>query len=306
MPLTAGLSRFGKLFVLGFAVCTAADGAHFITEMTQDALSHYKAYVARSIVGTGAAANQAEAQWSSGHCSNGPQSSSERPVICDLNPSLTDGGQKLLNGAIHHWIGAIELSNVSSVELQNILQNYAKFGKIFGPEIACACGTNLQPEGSGVFDNHVTMALYRQVIGFHFAFKVQSTSRFVYDPGSTTLIVSTASEDIRESVSGISLGDLMDKGRDHGILWQINTYWRAVPRGANLYVQYEVISLSRDPPWFAKGFVGKEARNAVQQALIQIKAAAEGKGASREQAPISCDGARTFAANECSSEATKK
>ena len=88
----------------------------------------------------------------------------------------------------------------------------------------------------------------------------------------------------------------MPIGRDHGILWQINSYWKALPRGKNLYVEYEVVSLSRDPPFSRKGFVGKEARNAVQQALVQVKAAAEGKTVIRKQAPIVCDGATSFAA----------
>jgi hypothetical protein len=58
--------------------------------------------------------------------------------------------------------------------------------------------------------------------------------------------VHSRSDQIRESDSGVpGRNDLLAPNQDHGIMWALNTYWRARPEGSDLYVEFEFVTLAR-------------------------------------------------------------
>ena len=51
---------------------------------------------------------------------------------------------------------------------------------------------------------------------------------------------------IRESDSGVpGRHDLLEPNHDHGVMWALNTYWRARPEGPDLYAEFEFVTLAR-------------------------------------------------------------
>ena len=65
------------------------------------------------------------------------------------------------------------------------------------------------------------------------------------------LLVHSRSSEIRESDSGVpGRADFLETHHDHGIMWAVNTYWRARQSGPDLYVEFEAITLARSVQGF--------------------------------------------------------
>jgi hypothetical protein len=67
----------------------------------------------------------------------------------------------------------------------------------------------------------------------------------------TVLLAHTKSDQIRESDSGVpGRNDLLEPKHDHGIMWALNTYWRARQEGPDLYAEFEFVELARSAQEF--------------------------------------------------------
>jgi hypothetical protein len=63
---------------------------------------------------------------------------------------------------------------------------------------------------------------------------------------ASSLGMHMAASEIRESDSGVpGRTDLLEPYHDHGIMWALNAYWRARQQGANVYLEFETITLAR-------------------------------------------------------------
>jgi hypothetical protein len=82
----------------------------------------------------------------------------------------------------------------------------------------------------------------------HYAFEVKARTEYRDDSSRAepVLTVHSRADEIRESDSGVpGRSDFLEPFHDHGILWGLNTYWRARQEGRDLYVEFEAITLAR-------------------------------------------------------------
>lgn len=166
------------------------------------------------------------------------------------------------NGAVIHWIGAIRIPRASLADLRSVLEDYGSYDRIYRP-LVFACKTRRTATAPGaVYD--VVMGLrsafrFASVFPQHYAFQVTAHIAYTAEPpGASELRVHLAASEIRESDSGEpGRADFLEPYHDHGIMWALNAYWRARPRGPDVYLEFESITLARSVQAFActLGFV---------------------------------------------------
>jgi hypothetical protein len=163
------------------------------------------------------------------------------------------------NGAVIRWIGAIRIHGASLADLESVLEDYDGYDRIYRPMVF-ACKAQRAGEGAhAAYD--VTLGLrssfrFASVFPQHYAFRIKG--RMDHAGQMDGLRIHLASSEIRESDSGEpGRADLLEPYHDHGIMWALNAYWRARPRGPDIYLEFESITLARSVQAFActLGFV---------------------------------------------------
>ncbi len=227
--------------------------ARCVTVLDSPGLREYESYVTRAEKGM-------QARFASGDLAWIPDSARTQ-AIADLNAgrqvrwNVSDASVNQraadLNATVIDWIGAIRIRGVRIPDLLAVLQDYARYPSIYGPMIY---DCRSQPVAGSVPASYdVTFGLqntYRAASLFpqHYAFQVKSRTDYSGDgnPGGAMLLVHQRSSEIRESDSGVpGRADFLEPYHDHGILWALNTYWRARQSGPDLYVEFEAITLAR-------------------------------------------------------------
>ncbi len=167
-------------------------------------------------------------------------------VDASVNQRLADW-----NGTVVHWIGAIQIRGAGMEDLKAVLQDYDRYASIYRPMIY-QCRAQPAPSASGnAYD--VTFGFqntYRAASVFpsHYSFLIRARASFSEENSGTdpVLLVRSRADEIRESDSGVpGKDDFLEPYHDHGILWGMNTYWRARKKGPDLYVELEAITLAR-------------------------------------------------------------
>jgi hypothetical protein len=241
------------LVVLALVFAGVCRSARCVTAVDSLGLSEYEDYVTRSERAMPARFEGGDLAWI--------PSSSRPEAMTDLNAgrqvrrNISDAAvnQRAAdrNATVIDWIGAIRISGVRIPDLLAVLQDYARYPSIYNPMIY---ETRFQPiAGSGLGSYDVTFGLqntYRGVSLFpqHYAFQVKARTDYSGDsqPAGGVLLVHQRSSEIRESDSGVpGRADFLQPYHDHGILWALNTYWRARQHGSDLYVEFEAITLAR-------------------------------------------------------------
>ena len=74
---------------------------------------------------------------------------------------------------------------------------------------------------------------------------------------------------------------LKPAGNDDGFLWRMDTWWRVVERDGGVYVQSEVVSLTRDIPtglaWMVKPFVTSIPQESLEFTMDATRKAVESR-----------------------------
>jgi hypothetical protein len=98
--------------------------------------------------------------------------------------------------------------------------------------------------------NQFRFALFLQ----HYSFRVKGRVRFSEktSTGAPELFAHLRSVEIRESDSGVpGRTDFLEPFHDHGIMWALNSWWRARQQGPDLYLEFETVTLARSAQDFS-------------------------------------------------------
>jgi len=191
----------------------------------------------------------------------------EQPLLVDVNPN----GGAIPDGYIHHWIGALRIPNVTVAQVRAVIEDYSHWQQIYSPDVRFASATRVNDDGVAAYD--LRMISEQVESWLHFAFDMRFRVQFRQMDGFQ--LAESRSYLIRESSSGHApYTDLLPEGRDHGILWRLNTYWRLQQAGASTYAECQVISLSRKPLLGTTGHVKARARSSLRATLTATARAA--------------------------------
>jgi hypothetical protein len=158
------------------------------------------------------------------------------------------------NGTVIDWIGAIRIRHTSLAELRAVLEDYGRYASIYSPMIF-----QCQAKQSAGSKYDVTLGLHNQfrlasLFPQHYSFRVKA--RMDYSEraraGPPELVAHLHSDEIRESDSGVpGRTDFLQPYHDHGIMWALNSWWRARQQGPDLYLEFETVTLARSAQEFA-------------------------------------------------------
>lgn len=146
-------------------------------------------------------------------------------------------------GMIQHWIGGVFLPGATLARVEKVDQDYADYGKIYGPDISRV--QVLSHEG-----DHFVVS-YR-ITKTKVLTAVEDTVHAIdFLPlGPTRLAIQSRSQSIRQvEDAGKPTEHDVPEGEGSGFLWAMNSYWRMEERDGGVYMECEAVTLSRDVPF---------------------------------------------------------
>ena len=157
------------------------------------------------------------------------------------------------NGTVLNWIGAARIRDTSIAELKNVLEDYDRCGDFYQPLMFdCRAAVDSGAARDVTFGLHHEFraaSIFPQ--SYTFAVKARTEYKEETKSAANTLWVHSKALEIRESDSGVrGRFDFLQPYHDHGVLWGLNSYWRARAEGPDLYVEYEIITLHRSAEQF--------------------------------------------------------
>ena len=179
------------------------------------------------------------------------QLESGRQVRWNVSDPATNQRVAGWNGTVINWVGAIRIRGSRLEDLREVLQDYGRCGAIYNPLMYdCRARPLAGAAGSSFEVTFGFQNIYRAASIFpqHYSFEVKGRMDYTdsVSNGKRVLLAHTRSDQIRESDSGVpGRNDLLEANHDHGIMWALNTYWRARQEGADLYAEFEFVTLAR-------------------------------------------------------------
>lgn len=157
------------------------------------------------------------------------------------------------SGMIHHWEALSFIQNANVDDVLRILEDYDRHSEYYKPDVEQS--KILQREG-----NH-----YQAFLRFRrhkvITVVLNTTHDVDYFRDSATRAHSRSSAIKIAEVENAGKKDEREKaaGDDDGFLWRMETWWRLEERDGGVYIQSEVVSLTRDIPaglgWMIGPFV---------------------------------------------------
>jgi len=152
---------------------------------------------------------------------------------------------EIQDGLIHDWIGAVFIPGATLQKVLAVVQNYDAHKRIYQPEVVDS--RLLSHSGD---DYRVYLRLRKKKI-ITVILNTEHKIHYV-SAGPTRCYSRSYATRIAEVQNP---GDPQERewppGRDHGILWRLNSYWRFEERDGGVFVECEAIGLSRSvPPGF--------------------------------------------------------
>lgn len=185
---------------------------------------------------------------------------------------------------IHHWVGVIFIPGVALKDVLGVLQDYNHHAEYYAPDVERA---KIEAHDD---DGHfrVFMRFRRHKI----ITVVLDTEQDVrYFPDSPSRAHSRSSAVRISQVENAGKNDEREKppGNDDGFMWRMETWWRMVEQDGGVYVQSEVVSLTRDIPaglgWMIGPFVTSIPKESLDFTLEATRRASLIKRSSESRLP---------------------
>ena len=168
-------------------------------------------------------------------------------------------------GMIHHWKGIVFIPGAKLDDVLKVLQDYNRHATYYAPDVA---QSKIESRDGDHF--RVFMRFRREKV----VTVVLDTEHDVnYYRDSPTRAHSRSSATRISQVENAGSAQEREKtpGEDDGFLWRMETWWRMEERDGGVYVQNEVVTLTRDIPfglsWIVEPFVTKIPKETLQFTL---------------------------------------
>jgi hypothetical protein len=177
----------------------------------------------------------------------------------------TEPGDIDIGGAlIHDWMGTAFIPGVRLPQAVAFLQDYPSHKNYYRPEVV---ETRLISHDGDDWVIH-----YRLVKHYIVTVVLDVDQTVHYDQLSETRLIS-GSEATR-------IVDVRAKpGHNRGFLWRLNTWWRLEEKDGGVYVECEMVSLTRSPPlglgWLINPIVRTLPRDSLARLLTATRAAVQ-------------------------------
>lgn len=188
-----------------------------------------------------------------------------------LSVNASGGNVDVPGGMIHDWEGIVFIPGVKLDEILRILQDYDHQASYYAPDVE---KSRIDSRNGNEF--RVFLRFRRQKV----VTVVLDTEHVVtYYRDSATRAHSRSSAVRIAQVDDPGGPDEKEKqpGEDDGYLWRMETWWRMEERDGGVYVQNEVVTLTRDIPtglaWLIEPFITNIPKETLQLTLQATRTA---------------------------------
>ena len=156
-------------------------------------------------------------------------------------------------GLIHHWVGLAFIPGTKLQDVLEVLQDYNQHAVYYAPDVE---RSKLESRDGDHFRVFLRFRRHKIVT---VALNTEHDVRYFRD--SATRAHSRSSAVRIAQVENAGKSDEREKtpGDDDGFLWRMETWWRVIESDGGVYVQSEVVSLTRNIPaglgWLIGPFV---------------------------------------------------
>jgi hypothetical protein len=156
-------------------------------------------------------------------------------------------------GLIHHWVGAAFIPGAKLQDVLRVLQDYEHHAQYYAPDVERSKIESHDGDHFQVFLRFRRHKVITVVLNTH------HDVRYFRDSETREHSRSSAARIAEVENAGKSNEREKPPGEDGGYLWRMETWWRMEERDGGVYVQSEVVSLTRDIPaglgWLIGPFV---------------------------------------------------
>jgi len=157
------------------------------------------------------------------------------------------------NGLIHHWEGIVFIPSAKLDDVLAILEDYNQHAAYYAPDVE---RSRIESHNGDHFKVFLRFRRHKVIT------VVLNTEHDVQYFRDSPQRAHSRSSAVRISeVENAGKNDEREKtpGQDNGFMWRMETWWRMEERDGGVYVQSEVVSLTRDIPtglgWMVGPFV---------------------------------------------------
>ncbi len=187
-------------------------------------------------------------------------------------------------GMIPHWVGAVFIPGVRVSDVLAVLEDYDHHAEYYAPDVE---RSKLESRD----DDHFRVFLrFRRHKVITVVLDTEHDVHYFHDSESRAHSRSSAIRIAQVENAGKSNEVEKAPGDDDGFLWRMETWWRMVEADGGVYVQSEVVSLTRDIPaglgWMIGPFVTGIPKESLTFTLDATRTAAKkhsATGANREK-----------------------
>ena len=179
------------------------------------------------------------------------------------------------DGMIHHWVGLAFIPGAHVDDVLAILEDYDHQSTYYAPDVE---RSKIESRDG---DHFRVLLRFRRHKVVTVVLDTEHDVRYFRD--SPTLAHSRSSTVRISQVENPGKSDerLKAPGDDDGFLWRMDTWWRVVERDGGVYVQSEVVSLTRDIPtgvaWLVRPFVTSIPQESLEFTMEATRKAVESR-----------------------------
>jgi hypothetical protein len=190
--------------------------------------------------------------------------------------TLQDGATiRCPGGMIHHWVGLAFIPGAKLQDVLGVLEDYNQHAVYYAPDVERSKIESRDGDHFRVFMRFRRHKVVTVVLD------TEHEVRYFRD--SETRAHSRSSAVRIAQVENAGKSDEREKtpGEDDGFLWRMETWWRTIEADGGVYVQSEVVSLTRDIPaglaWLIGPFVTSIPKESLAFTLEATRKAVGGK-----------------------------
>jgi len=188
-----------------------------------------------------------------------------------------EGGKLIAcpGGIIHHWVGVVFIPEAKLGDVLGMLEDYDKHSVYYAPDVERSKTESRNGDHFRVF----------------LRFRRHKVITVVLDTEHEIEYFRDAPERAHSRSSAVRIAEVENPGKsderekppgqDGGFLWRMETWWRMEEHDRGVYVQSEVVSLTRDIPvvlkWMIEPFVTSIPRETLTATLVATRKAVEGR-----------------------------
>ncbi|HKW35595.1 MAG TPA: hypothetical protein VJN92_21480 [Candidatus Acidoferrum sp.] len=187
-----------------------------------------------------------------------------------------DGGKEIgcPAGIIHHWAGVVFIPGAKLEDVLAMLEDYDKHYIYFGPDVE---RSKIESRNG---DHFRVFLRFRRHKVITVVLNTEHDVQYFRDGPERAHSRSSAVRIAEVENAGKKDEREKPPGEDGGFLWRMETWWRMEERDGGVYVQSEVVSLTRDIPavlkWMIEPFVTSVPKETLSATLIATRKSVQG------------------------------